>query len=480
MASIYDFSRQIKEYCKAKNYTQALEYFKVNKVNFDKQLIASNQYLIGDILSCLRHTNHFDAGFQFLHNYEIKIDEHTPEVILNAYAWLLYDILKTENSTESIDEPEEFTFDIEEDTVESNNSEEKTDLYQKIEVVIQLLQVFESSFSKNVMEFLFKSVLKVEKKKPRPAWNFIIEFCDRIDPEKLSTECRTIQVKRKGQFKDMIMASSKEEWYAHLSKALFQTQQFERCYDVSKKALEIFTEFHYGYDIWFARRIALCKKAMGNIDEAIIELETILRKKKEWFILKELAEIYQEKGNNDKAFTLAKKGMLAYGDLEYKVELLEFLGNILKQKSEVLLSYQHFTLVALIREENQWKISNSLIQVLNTFKNMPEYKLNDKPNLIKELTLYWNKDIQYSKREPNQTMTETGLQFTGVVKKLLNPTDKGKQGFISKDTGGDVFFFLNKEHKLYNEITVGMKVSFQLEPDKNGKGDRAKLIKKNR
>lgn len=476
MSSIYDFSRQIKEYCKAKNYAQALEYFKVNKVNFDKKLIKNNQYLIGDILSSLRHTNHFDAGFQFLHNYEIKIDEHTPEVILNAYAWLLYDVLKTENSTESIDEPEEFTFDTEENIVESE-SVEKTDLYKKIEVVIQLLQVFESSYSKNVMEFLFKSVLKVEKKKLRPAWNFIIEFCDRIDPEKLSTECRTIQVTRKGQLKDMVMASSKEEWYAHLSKALFQTQQFERCYDVSKKALEIFTEFHYGYDIWFARRIALCKKAMGNTDEAILELETILKKKKEWFILKELAEIYLEKGNNDKAYTLAKQGMLAYGDLEFKVELLELLGNILKQKEEVLLSYQHFTLVALIREENQWKISNSLIQVLSTFKHMPEYKLNDKPNLIKELTVYWNKDIQNPNREPNQTKTETDLQFTGVVKKLLKPTDKGKQGFITKDTGGDLFFFINKDHKLHDEIREGMKVCFQSEPDKNGKGDRAIRIK---
>lgn len=476
MSAIYDFSRQIKEYCKAKNYAQALEYFKVNKVNFDKKLIAGNQYLIGDILSSLRHTNHFDAGFQFLHNYEIKINEHTPEVILNAYSWLLYDILKTENSTESIDEPEEFTFDTEENIVESE-SVEKTDLYQKIEEAIQLLQVFESSYSKNVMEFLFKTVLKVEKKKPRPAWNFIIEFCDRIDPEKLSTECRTIQVTRKGQLKDMVMASSKEEWYAHLSKALFQTQQFDRCYYVSKKALEIFTEFHYGYDIWFARRIALCKKAMGKTDEAILELETILKKKKEWFILKELAEIYLEKGNNDKAYILAKQGMLAYGDLDFKVELLELLGNILKQKGEELLSYQHFTLVALIREENQWKISNSLIQFLSTYKNIPEYKLNDKSNLIKELTVFWNKDIQYPNRKPNQTKTETDLQFTGFVKKLLMPTDRGKQGFITKDTGGDLFFFINKDHKLHDEIREGMKVCFQSEPDKNGKGDRAIRIK---
>ncbi len=48
MSTIYEFSKQVKVLCKAKNFTQALEYFKANKANFDKAAIAGNNYLIAD------------------------------------------------------------------------------------------------------------------------------------------------------------------------------------------------------------------------------------------------------------------------------------------------------------------------------------------------------------------------------------------------------------------------------------------------
>lgn len=473
MSTIYDFSRQIKEYCKAKNYTQALEYFKANKVNFDKKVIAGNQYLIGDILACLRHTNHFDAGFQFLNNYEVEIDDLTPEVILNAYAWLLYDNFKFENNGTTIDEHEDFIFDISEEDTAAILKTDKSELILKIEDVIQLLVVYDSIYSKSVLEFLFKIVLKVEKNKLSPDWTFVVNFCDTINPEKLSTTCSTIKVTRKGIQKDMELASANESWYAYLSKGLFETKNYQRCFDISKLALDTFDAFHYSNDIWFARRIALCKKALGNIDEAISELEVILRKKKEWFIRKELAEMYMEKGNLDKAFTHAMHGMVAYGDLEFKIELIELLGKMLKQKGNELLSFQHFTLVCLIREENHWKLHGSLLQSVNSYLDMPVYKLSDKSRLLKELSSFWNQDIPQSKRESAHPVFESGEQLTGVVKKLLKPTEIGKQGFITKDNGGDLFFFLKKDHKLYDEIREGMKVSFQSEPDRNGKGDRA-------
>jgi cold shock CspA family protein len=171
------------------------------------------------------------------------------------------------------------------------------------------------------------------------------------------------------------------------------------------------------------------------------------------------------------------QGMVAYGDLEYKIELIELLGKMLKQKGEELLSYQHFTLVCLIREENQWKLHGDILQIINSYLNMPVYKISEKPGLIKELSAFWNQDTPQPKRESAQAKSESGIQFKGIVKKMLKPTEIGKQGFITKDTGGDLFFFLKKEHVLYDDIREGMKVSFQSEPDKNGKGDRAIKIK---
>jgi len=475
MSTIYDFSRQIKEYCKAKNYVQALEYFKANKVNFEKKVISGNQFLIGDILACLRHTNHFDAGFQFLHNYEVEIDDQTPEVILNAYAWLLYDNFKFENNGTKIDEPEDFIFEMSEENTNVDLKTDKSELISKIEAAMQLLVAYDSIYSKNVLEFLFKIVLKVEKNKLSPDWTFVVSLCDSIDPKKLSTTCATIKVTRKGVLKDMELASAHESWYAYLSKGLFETKNYQRCFDISKLALDTFDVFHYSNDIWFARRIALCKKALGNIDEAISELEAILIKKKEWFIRKELAEMYLEKGNLDKAFTHAMQGMVAYGDLEYKVELIELLAGLLKNKNENILAHKHYVLVSLIREEEKWRISHSLLETINSFNSTKIYKLSDKKELVAELELFWKKENPQQKSHKSVDLSQKALTIKqkGTIKRLLIAKDTGRDGFITKENGDEVYFFLHKDNNHYNLLKVGINIEFETIQSTNGKGDKA-------
>ena len=82
-------------------------------------------------------------------------------------------------------------------------------------------------------------------------------------------------------------------------------QQYQECFEVSKQALEAFEKFHYSNDIWFARRIALSKKFLGNSTDALNELLLVLKRKREWFIQSEVAEIYKENGDFDTAFKYA-------------------------------------------------------------------------------------------------------------------------------------------------------------------------------
>lgn len=302
MSTGYNFSKEIASFRKDKKYQEALDYFKINKSDLTAEEIGENEYIVSDMLTCLRHTNNIESGYKFLLSYNIIVNEQTAERVLTAYGWLLYDNYKAINSNSTF-EPEHFSLDDTDENIGHDFNFDTSELAKRTEAVITLLMNFTSDFSTTVFEFLFKIVLKTEKKKSRPDWEFVVSFCDRIDPEKLSTKVEIIKIQRKGQEKDMKLASTREEWYANLSKGLFKTANYERCYEISKKALGSFTEFHYGYDIWFARRIALCKKEMGNIQAAIEELEAILKVKREWFIRKELAEMYFEQGEFDKAYS---------------------------------------------------------------------------------------------------------------------------------------------------------------------------------
>jgi len=471
MNAFYDFGHTIQQLRKEKKYDEALQYFKTHKGDYEKKEIGENSYVVSDILTCLRQREHYDAAFQFLHLYGVVVDEALPERVLSAYGWLLYDKYKAENETEHPhDHPDDFLFEEEATDAKSEMIHTKTELQQKIEACVVLLQNFDSAFSTNVLEFLFKQVMRTEKKRPRPAWSFVAEFCDKIDPDKLTTHCSTIEVVRKGERKEMELASAREEWFAFMSKALYETEQYERCFAVSKHALELFGQFHYNYDIWFARRIALCKREMGKPLEAIAELEAILKKKRDWFIRKELAGMYVEQGEYEKAFKQAIAGMAAFGDLEYKVELIEMTGDLFKHKGEEKTAYQHYMLVYLIREEEKWRIPENLLTKLRSFEGMPEYRQSDKPGLLQALKAVWNRE---SPTGNAATTSKPKTRIMGKVKKLLQPTEDGRAGFITKETGGDLFFYLKKEHRLYDKLISGLRVSFVEQPARNGKGDVA-------
>jgi hypothetical protein len=327
--SFFDFSKTIKALVKEKKYREALDYFKENKVGFTSDKISGNGYLVSDMLSAMRHIDKCSHAFKFLDIYDIKIDDNTDERILNSYGWLLYSTFKSENKPNENSQNETDTFDEDEDPDGGiDHHFNKSEIIERIESYFPLILRFNNDFNYSVVSNLFLIVLKIEKKKPSPSWKFINEFCCLISPDYLKTDCRTIDVERKGEKKPMELASDKENWYAYKSKALIKQEMFQDCYDISKEALETFSNFHYSNDVWFARRIALSKKYLGNPTDAIAELLQILKRKKEWFIQKELAELYKEAGDYESAFKFAILAINNFGDLEYKVALLYLLAPI--------------------------------------------------------------------------------------------------------------------------------------------------------
>jgi len=474
MASIFDFSRHIAQLKRDKKYNDALIFFKENKSDFAKEQISNNEYLISDMVACLRYTNHFDAGFKFLNIYGIEISSETKERILTSYGWLLWSKYKSENSNVNDAESENDYFEEDEETLDENNFHyDKNELIERIEILIPILLSLNNDFSKTLTSNLFSIVLKSEKKKPTPNWKLINDFCNNFNPDDLSKDCSTIQVERKGQLKDMELASDMENWFAHKTKALLKIGEWQECFDTSKKALETIENFHYSNDVWFARRIALAKKNSGNTEETIQELQTILRKKKEWFIQKEISELYYEKEDFEKAFKYSIDAITNFGPIEFKVDLLYLLGRIHKNKNEIELAFKHFSLSKLIRLQEDWKVPQKLFDELNQFENQ-EITVSEINKLKSELKKYWNSFKPKRERGGNNA----SKIHNGEVIKIMHDNERGKDGFLKCDET-EYYFSLSTNYHLTPKISIGSNVGFKIIPAENGKKEQTRIIKLN-
>ncbi|MBP9216410.1 MAG: hypothetical protein KBF23_04510 [Agitococcus sp.] len=247
---------------------------------------------------------------------------------------------------------------------------------------------------------------------------------------------------------------------------------FQECYEVSKQALNLFELFHYSNDIWFARRVALSKKNLGNSADAIAELEQVLRRKKEWFIQKELAVLYQEAGDNEKAFNYAISAINNFGDLEYKVDLLYLLGELLKSKQENDLAFKHFSLSQLIRTKEEWSIPSKLQTALSQFEKtaIAVDKLQD---LKSELKKYWSS----FNPQPNNQRQNTNQRQTGKIDRILHNDEKGVDGFIKFNGNKSVYFRVNTTEEIIKKLTIGLDVEFKILPATEDKKEKAVQLK---
>lgn len=478
MESIFDLSTAITALKKERKFEDGLNLFKQHRTKFAEEQISKNNYLIADIVTCLRNTNQLDAGFKFLDKYKIEINENTPSFIINSYGWLLYSKYKAENSNLIQVTDSDFLVD-EEDELSSGNNDytyDKSELLVRIENLLQLLIAQNNSFNNTLISNLFEIVLKSEKKKNAPNWKLVYDFCSKINPEVLSKEVSTIQVERKGRLRDMELASSFENWYSYITKATFKLGIWDECMNYSEKALEVVKNPHYSNDVWFTRRYVLSKKMLGNSETTIKDLEDILKKKKEWFIQKELADLYLEKGDFAKSFQYSMDAINNFGELKFKVQLLDLLGKIYKLSEKLDISFKFYSLSKLIREAEEWKIPNALYTELSTF-NQEEIKLSEIKNLERELSSIWRKysNTPEPRRNRNSSNNNSDTSLKGYIKRILNNNDQGKNGFV-KSNDNEYYFTVGVNYNKIDFIKEGAKVEFTLFKNQKGK-DQARISK---
>lgn len=441
MLNYFDFNKHIIELKRNKEYEEILSFFKKNKNAFPIEQIAHDNYLIPTILISLRKTNNSKFINSFLREYSIHIDDKAPSIILNLYGWAVYDNIK-------------------------NKDYLKDDVLKYIQEIITILQSQDDEFSYNIISNIFRVSLQYAKESQNVDFHFIKALCELFSVEKLSIKPQVLVIKGK----EIEQGSDKEKWYSELSKAYFELKMYNESFELSKEALSILDTFHFNNDSWFARRLALSKKHLGNLEDAINDLEVIYSKKPEWFIQKEIAELFFEKSDFEKSLQNGISAVLSKGKIEFKVSLIMLLGKILKQKKDIKNASLHFLLVKYIRSNNGWKVSEELENELVSIEENQDIEYKE---LIIKLKSFWEQYLKDNKVKKHSLESKQEL-YKGVIKKIIHNNERGKSGFIESQKGS-YYFSMPSHITLVNLIEESKNVKFKVEKSRDGR-NKAKII----
>jgi len=340
--------------------------------------------------------------------------------IRNLYAWCIYD-LEIKKDSEQI-------------------AQDESKFIRAVKAITDLVK--QDTYSPYARAVL--AVMKYLSDKNNPDYEAVLKWGYMLDPGQLREEPGRSIVEGKTR----TFASDKEKWYSYMTKALECLEQWEDCLDVSGKALEAIEQLHHDNDIWFKRREALAKWHLGGEEEAIEDLEKVLKRKKAWFIQRDLAQFHFERSELDAALVYAADAALGRQELGYKWELFLLLYYILRAQEHMDLSQKHLLLAAKIRQENEWKFSAEFQQMLDehglTIEESPSAR-----ELERELRAFW-KDAKFTDRE----------SFTGQIKTIL---PHGKAGFVSAENGEEYYFRVQEFRGPKDQLQPGTRVCFFLE-----------------
>ena len=185
-------------------------------------------------------------------------------------------------------------------------------------------------------------------------WDLVSYWLSKLDPEFLND--------KKGSSGEIMYPSKKEEYYNYMSKALLECGEFNECIQVSKKALETFSEFALNGDVWHKFRIAKSLKELGNYDEDLTYLEEVIIAQEHWFVYKEFAENYFNMEDYDSALKYAGKGVLAEGSVNSKVNLFYLIYDLLKD-SNPAFALKHAELFLALKLETEGEIPDNIVEL---------------------------------------------------------------------------------------------------------------------
>ncbi|GAB1397904.1 hypothetical protein MASR1M65_26840 [Saprospiraceae bacterium] len=394
MFTLSQFDREIKNLYKETKYHDLVQFFKENRQCFTIEEIAENATIISCLLNSFRRLAKFSYAILFMDYFDIRIHEKTDDHLLLAYGWLLWMILNHQMKNMACDKL--IALDVSGAKHSSRRLNTVQDLEKEIRSILTILPKAKVDYTKALYSTLAVSLLKFKKKQRNKSWYSINTLCDELDIKLLDTKPRTIKTTNANTAIEL--ASDLENWFAFKTQALEKLEKYEECYSLSKESLQTITSLHHSNDIWFARRIALSRKHMGDITRAITDYVGLLKKKNDWFLWKELAELYWLQNNVKLAFECAVKAACLNGKIQYKIGLLLLLGDILYKTGKDKMAFRHYKFIQLIRLKNKWMVPSTLMDRLNKFsESNVEFTFYELQNSLKSFWMSFGFTLQHGK-----------------------------------------------------------------------------------
>lgn len=424
--------KQATYFRKAKSYEQALPLY---KQLWDEYRDGCNEWEGWGYALCLKHVKDYQKALEICK--EVYKQHPEFENIKGVYAWCIY---YTEMTVEKVND-ENRLFKAGDEILKLSKQDDQYSPYTQT--------IFK------VLEYLNeKAIYQTDK---------VLEWTAKLSFEILDAAPYSF-TDSEGNIREL--ASKKEQYFMWRTKALLKKGLFDKCIELSQKALDTFENFHYSNDIWFERRISLSYKGLGQLDKALELLKSLLKRKNEWFIHKEIAEIYFEQGNNEQALKFAIDSALSYGDADKKLNVYKLLSEILISNNQNEEAQKHVEFMYQIGKAHERKIDNNLQTLINKFKIDTSKTVNLR-DLEWELKQIWEK-LKFS----NQT------QLSGTIKSIL---PNGKAGFITTENKKSYYFQLRSFKAKPDLAKEGQKVTFFLEEGfdakKNQKTENAVNVK---
>lgn len=336
------------------------------------------------------------------------VEKYKEEKVCNLYGWLVFDkCIKGKNRSEILSY-ENYISKLPEICLQKNLKEE---ISFPCPTTISVLKLCDAH-----AENLFNA-------------RKINDLLNGLDYRLLSDKAKTIETQERGEVE---LSSDLEKYFALKTKALFKLGEYESCIEFCNIGLNTLSKFHYNNDLWFRMRIALSEDKIGNHIQSELLFQELLSSKAgsdKWFLYRDIAEVYFEQGDFEKAWKFAVDAAFYGNEPHFLIGLYLLQARILFKLERSIEGKILAELIAAITIEQNWNDKMEYTKLFNYYK-IDKSTLPSTNEIHKVAIKFWQKERYGDK--PKQKGTVISIHKNGKIGRIKS-VNGVVVGFHKKD-----------------------------------------------